>query len=238
MAEYLNLNVGAASIEGSAMSPFMTCMVTALLVGVIYVVVCGVRQGGRRTYARRFPRRLGKVGRAATSGKGNNTKPKFANPKDFYGGGGPGHSGFRETYHNKPNARSSLVRPPRPAGSMSQGATAKQDAQWVQANLAARAASQPNVSAYSQLEAPVVSSLDPHSFEENPLDPFLNNITFHLTTYKNRNNNFDPRGQPALDPKFLSAQNQLVNPRNMERLAYHGPNHQIEGCADSSPPRY
>jgi len=227
-----------SSTYGSDMKPFTACIVTALLVGVIYIVVCGVKTRRQYSYARTFQKPPSKVGRSKDTAKGSGAGPKFANPKGMYGHGGPGTSGFKETYHYKPNARSSLVRPPRPAGSASQGATAQQDAQWIAANLAARAAAQPQTSAYSQLEAPVVSSLDPQSMQENPLDPYLENITYHLTTYKNRNNSFDPRGQPALDPEFLSGHKQLVNSRNMERLAYHGPNAQITGCADHGAPRY
>lgn len=236
-ADSSGFDFGGNSAAGG-MKPVTACLVTALVVGVIYAVVCGMKTSlnQRRSYARSYRRPPGKVGRVKGSGKGSGQGPKFANPKGMYGKGGPGQSGF-ETYHYKPNARDNN-RLPRPAGSMSSAASAKADALWVGANQAARAAAQPQTSAYSQLEAPVVSSLDPQSMEQNPLDPYLENITYHLTTYKNRNNNFDPRGQPALDPSFLSAQNQLVNPRNMERLAYHGPNHQIEGCASAANPRY
>lgn len=164
-------------------------------------------------------------------------------PDTLYGAGGsPTHSGLRahtmptskgETYHVK-SGREMYTK----ASPTQLAATPAISAQWLAAQAQARAAAQPRIGPHSQLDAPVVSSLDPQSMTQNPLDPYLENITYHLSTFRNRNSNFDPRGQPALDQNFLIGTDQLVNPRNLERLAYHGPSHQITGCSEARPPRY
>lgn len=109
---------------------------------------------------------------------------------------------------------------------------------WQQANAKARMAANPRAGPYSQFEVPVVSSLDPHQMTENPLDTFQDNIYFTLTTFKNRNTNFDPRGQPPLPPDWQDDQSQLVQVRNLERIAYHGAQAQISGCMVPSKPKY
>ncbi len=165
-----------------------------------------------------------------------------------YGMGGRGRAGLHHdplkaaakygSYYYNPNAQemysgsgSALVQAP--------ASTPKTSAQWIAANAAARAASQPRTSLHSQFEAPIVSSLDPHRMEMNPLDPFLDNILFQVSTFRNRRNaNFDLRGQAPIDDDFLVGTDQLVNPRSTARLSQHGIYHQITSCSEPKAPRY
>lgn len=249
----------------ATLDPVTACLIAAVMVGVIVIVVQRMKSKTApipttsKTFAKR--KLLGKVSKAKTTGMGSGARPKLGSTSGIYGVGGGGMSGFNaeaykgggisatptaldatgmgehpSTYNYHANAREMFagtgMMPPAIA------ATPNQSAQWIQAQAAARASAEPRTSLDSQLTAPVVSSLDPQSMTENPLDPYLENITFHLTAFKNRNTNFDPRGQPAFDTNFLTGTDQLVNIRNVERLAYHGPGHQITGCSAAAPPRY
>jgi hypothetical protein len=147
--------------------------------------------------------------------------------------GARGHN-TRENYYD-PNARThgasyNLVQ--------KQPATAKTRQDWMQANAQSRLAAQPQSGPYSQLQAPVVSSLDPHSMTQNPLDPYQDNIYYMLSVYRGRNTNFDLRGQPDLPPDWQEGQDQLVNPSTLARLADHGPSTQITGCNTPKAPKY
>lgn len=122
--------------------------------------------------------------------------------------------------------------------SQRQPATARTQQQWLEANAQARLAAQPRSGPYSQLDQPVVSSLDPHKMTQNPLDPFQDNIYYLLSVYRNRNANIDPRGQPAHPPDIFSGQDQLVQVRNTARLMQHGSYVQITGCAPPRAPVY
>lgn len=207
------------------LAPLQACLVSAVLVAVVYIIFFHATTSSNGNMAGLY-RRLGMKGKTPTSGKVGG----------LFGGKGVGHSGFSyDTYHHKPNARK-MYAGADPAPRLT--ATPNTTAQWIAANAAARAAAEPRTSSYSQLEAPVVSSMDPHTMTQNPLDPYLENITYHLSTYRGRNHNFDPRGQPELASDFLVGTDQLVNVRNIERLAYHGPSHQITGCNTPLPPRY
>ncbi len=119
-----------------------------------------------------------------------------------------------------------------------QPATAKTRQAWIEANAQSRLAAQPQSGPYSQQQAPVINSLDPHSMTQNPLDPHQDNIYYMLSVFKGRNTNFDLRGQPALPADWQNGQDQLVNPSTLARLAYHGPSHQIQGCVTPSAPKY
>ena len=139
------------------------------------------------------------------------------------------------SYYYKPNVREMYP----------QGGVSKQPNDirtlklWQEANAKARLNAQPRKGPYSQFDAPIVSHLDPHQMKQNPLDPFQDNVLFTLTTFKNRNTNFDPRGQPQLPSGWQSQQgDSLIQIRNVERLAYHGPSHQIGGCVEPRPPKY
>lgn len=141
-------------------------------------------------------------------------------------------SSLAATYYHKPNARE-MYTPQKPPADI------KSLQQWTQANAQARRAANPQRTPYSLLEAPVVSHLDPHQMTENPLDPFQDNIYYTLTTFKNRNTNFDPRGQPELPADWQSGGgDSLIQIRNVERLAYHGASHQITGCVAAKAPKY
>lgn len=144
------------------------------------------------------------------------------------------------TFHYKPHAREMFAGGKGGLHPFMQqpGSTPQTSADWLVANSQARASGLMQISPHTQFSKPVVSSLDPHRMEENPLDPFQDNILYHLSTYRNRNNSFDLRGQPYIDPDFLKGQDQLVNVRNVERLAYHGRSHQIVGCSQAQFPRY
>jgi len=117
-------------------------------------------------------------------------------------------------------------------------ATPRTAQQWMDANKAARLAAQPRAGPYSQLEQPVVSSMDPHQMIQNPLDPFQDNIYYMLSTFRGRNTNFDPRGQPEFSELHGVGQDQLVQPRNLARIDAHGPSHQITGCNAQKAPQY
>lgn len=239
----------------SNLDPVTACLIAAVMVGVIVIVIRGAKNGKPTTTTKTFARRklFGIAGKATTTGMGSGKRPPSGRPGGMYGVGGGGMSGFNAeamngrsrggtgageqppNYNYKPNARDMFAGASAPPAI---AATPNQSAQWVRSQAMARAAAEPRTSLDSQLTAPVVSSLDPQSMTQNPLDPYLNNITFHLTAFKNRNTNFDPRGQPALDQNFLQGSDQLVQIRNVERLVYHGPGHQITGCAPAAPPRY
>ena len=148
-----------------------------------------------------------------------------------------GNSMRKQHYYN-PNVRTNTgpsynMQPDPPA-------TPRTRQQWMEANAAARLAAQPRAGPYSQLSAPIVSSIDPHALTQNPLDPFQDNIYYLLTTYKGRNNNFDLRGDPPLQPGWLSGstQDQLVQIDSLERLTTYGSTTQITGCGPPPPIRY
>jgi len=105
-------------------------------------------------------------------------------------------------------------------------------------NAAQRQESQPYVSPYSMYDKPAVASINPSDLQTNPVDPFLDNVLFQLSTFRNRNASFDPRGQAEVPDDFVGHTDQLVPIRNLERLAYHGPSHQITGCTKQFFPRY
>lgn len=209
-----------------SLAPLQACLVSVVLVAVVYILFFRATNGSTSSLRSRLAMISPKKGAG----------PKTGKVGGIFGNKGGGRSGFSyDTYHYKPNARK-MYAGSDPAPRLT--ATPNTTAQWIAANAAARASAEPRTSSYSQLEAPVVSSLDPHSMTQNPLDPYLENITYHLSTYRGRNANFDPRGQPELASDFLDGTDQLVNVRNIERLAYHGPSHQITGCTTANPPRY
>lgn len=117
-------------------------------------------------------------------------------------------------------------------------ATPRTQQEWLQANAQARLAAQPRAGPYSQLDQPVVSSLDPHAMTQNPLDSYQDNIYYLLSVYRNRNSNHDPRGQPALPSNWEQGQDQLVQIRNTARLDRHGASTQITGCSKAKAPVY
>lgn len=140
------------------------------------------------------------------------------------------------SYFYKPNAREMF-----PTGGVSKPPADMQTMrQWQMANARARLSSMPRQGAFSQFDAPMVSHLDPHQMKENPLDSYFDNVLMTLTTFKNRNNVFDPRGEPDLPPDWQSSgdSDSLVQIRNVERLAYHGPISQIVGCTPTRKPKY
>ncbi len=105
-------------------------------------------------------------------------------------------------------------------------ATPKTEQEWMLAQTKARISAQPKAGPYSQLDAPVISSLDPSQLTQNPLIPFQDQIQFMLTTFKNRNANHDLRGQPPLPADWNTGQDQLVQVRSVARLDRHGAAHQ------------
>lgn len=257
----------AAPTVLSNLDPVTACLIAAVMVGVIFIMIRGARTKRKTSMmmptSKMFAKRklFGVIGKQPGSGTGTGKTNAAGKTKGVYGLGGSGSSGFMaeamgdagaspvskflaqsvgqgehpSTYNYHANAREMFAGTSTPPAI---AATPNQSAAWVRAQAMARASAEPRTSLDSQLVAPVVSSMDPQNMTENPMDPYLENITFHLTAYKNRNTNFDPRGQPALDPNFLTGSDQLVQIRNVERLAYHGPGHQITGCAPAAPPRY
>lgn len=142
------------------------------------------------------------------------------------------------TYYYNPNGRQTF---PDDSFSLIQKmpSTVRTQQEWLQAQSQARLAAQPRVGPFSQLDAPVVSSLDPHELTQNPLDPFQDNVLYMLSTFRNRNSNTDPRGQPALDPNWQVGTDQLVQIRNVARLDAHGNNGSgITGCNEPYAPKY
>ena len=109
---------------------------------------------------------------------------------------------------------------------------------WMLSQAQARLAAQPRTGPHSQLSQPIVSSLDPHKYVQNPLDSHQDNVMYTLSTFRNRNSNHDPRGQPELHSGWQQDTDQHVQIRNVERLDQHGRSHQIEGCTPASTPVY
>lgn len=110
---------------------------------------------------------------------------------------------------------------------------------WLIANANARVAAQPWYGPYTQLDAPMVQThLDPHALHQNPLDPFLDNIFYTVSTYRGRNTNFDLRGQPDLPYGWNMGHEQNIQPEILERLHHHGESHQIAACRAPRAPRY
>lgn len=141
------------------------------------------------------------------------------------------------SYYYKPSAREMY---PGDAYSLIQKAppTVRTNQQWIDANATARLAAQPRTGPFTQLDTPVVSSLNPHQMVQNPLDPFQTNIYYMLQTFKKRNNSTDPRGQPGLPSDWLGDTDQLVQIRNVARLEAHGNSIQITGCTAPRAPVY
>ena len=160
--------------------------------------------------------------------------------------GGAGSYGYGSSYPNQTQYDTSAYQPwarthTGPAYDLIQteapSVRTRQD--WLIANANARVASQPWYGPYSQLDSPMVQShLDPHALHQNPLDPYLDNIFYTVSTYRGRNTNFDLRGQPELPPGWNEGTDQLIHPHVVERLHYHGSGHQIEACKAAKPPRY
>ncbi len=230
------------------MNEFNSFVAIALVVVIAYVVYS--QQNNAESYRRpRKPTRFRKVDKPSWGGRHLSDTGMGA-----YGFGGSGSGGYvphppsaaakygagGETYHWKPQARemyrgqgklSKLVQP--------MGSTPQTNADWIQANANARAYSAPRTSLHSQFTAPVVSSLNPHEYDQNPQDPFLDDILFQVSAFRNRRNvSYDPRGQIYTDPNALHGIDQLVPIRTSERLATHGKSHQIQGCTEMEHPRY
>lgn len=211
------------------MSKIQILVIVSVLVLVLVLYSSNSTDSSTDTYFR--------VPKAPTASKEPPTEPSWdgkhlADDGSFmYGAGGDESYGYkasaREMY---PGNASSVVIPDE--------STPQTAADWIQSTASQRARSAPQISKHSQFIAPVVSALDPHDYEENPLDPFLDDILMQVPTYKNRNANLDARGQPHVDPNFLEGSDQLIPVRNTERLAYHGKSHQITGCTTQEYPRY
>lgn len=144
----------------------------------------------------------------------------------------------RRSYYYDPNGRQSY---PGDSFSLVQKMpnTVRTQQEWLQANAQARLAAQPRAGPFTQLDTPVVSSLDPHEMTQNPLDPHQNNIYMKLSTFRGRNSSHDPRGQPELERNWASGNDQLVQIRNVARLDAHGNDDSgIIGCKARTAPKY
>lgn len=148
-----------------------------------------------------------------------------------------------ETYAGAPSPYHPPSRQMYPGDSFSlvqkQPASVRTQQQWMSASAEARLLAQPRTGPFSNLDTPVVSSLDAQQFHTNPLDTFQDNYLLYVAPYRNRNNNHDPRGQPTLPTNWNVGTDQLVQIRNTSRLDIHGNDDTgITGCKAPIAPKY